>query len=908
MKFWKWQSRKRNREADLERELRSHLDAEAEEQQEAGVAAEEAAYAARRALGNTTQLKEDVRMAWGFRWLETLLQDLRFGLRQLRRNPGFAAVAIITLALGIGANTAIFSLVDTVLLKMLPVRNPEQLVRLAYVTRNYGGEEFFSYRTFELLANNNRTLSGIIAFHSLGNVDLVVNGEAGLASGQAVSGNYFAMLGVKPALGRVLLPRKNDAQPGNPVAVISYGYWTRRFGRNPSVVGQAITLDGAPFTIIGVAPREFFGLEPGQRVDVTIPLAQVARVQPGWAATGSPYDVFRAPFRNWLRLMARLKDGQSKAQVLANLQPIFGQAMREAVEGIRGLPVDSGQVHQEISQSRLRLESGSRGLTALRRQFSKPLLFLLNVVGVLLLIACSNVANLLLARARSRQREIGLRMALGAGRRRVIRQLLTESILLSAAGGALGTLLAYWGSSSLVLLMSRSQSAIQLSVRPDARVLAFTAIVSFLAAIVFGLAPAWRVSRLELSSAVKGSGQGTAGAHHRFRLGDGLVVSQIALSLVLFLGAGLLVRTLQKLKDLDPGFDQQNVLLFSLNPGLVGYKNSQLAQLYGQLSERINAMPGVRAVSFSDFSPLAARFGSTVPIVEGYTPRPGENTPVNINFVSPGFFRTLRTAVLLGREFTGNDRIGSPKVAVINEAMAHQFFGDSNPLGRRFSIPDWVGDTSQIEIVGVAENTKIHDLREQPVPAAYMPLLQEPDAVLAVTFEARTASSPGILAASVRRLIRQTDSRVPLFDVKTLSEQVNDSLVQERLVASLSSLFGFVAVFLSCVGLYGLVSYSVTRETHEIGIRMALGAQRLEVLALVLRRGMILALIGIGVGILAALGLAQLMGSLLYGVSPTDPLTFLMASLVLTGVALLACYIPARRAAKVDPMVALRYE
>ena len=899
---------RRRLDRDLSEEMREHLEEKIEELVASGMPAEEARFEAQRQFGNALRLREESRDVWGFRWLEALMQDLRYGLRQLRRNPGFTAVAVITLALGIGANTAMFSLVDAVLLKMLPVSNPGQLVQLTMMTRDYGADEFFSYPTFKLIAENNRTLSGVIAFHSLGNVDFVVNGQAGLASAQAVSGNYFKMLGVKAILGRTHIPGHDDVQGGSPVAVISYGYWTRRFDRNASVVGKVVSLNGVPFTVIGVTPPEFFGLEPGEPVDVSIPLAQVARVSPGWAATGSPYDIFRAPFRNWLRLMARLREGETKARALANLQPIYAQAMRQADEGIRGLPVDSPQAGNEFAECRIQVESGSRGLTALRRQFSKPLIFLMAMVGVLLLIACTNVANLLLARANSRQREIALRMALGAGRLRVVRQLLTESALLALAGGGFGTLLAFWGSGSLVNLMSRAQSPIQLSVRPDARVLAFTALVSFFAAIVFGLAPAWRTSRLELAQAVKDSTQGAISARRRSRMGDGLVISQIALALVLLVGAGLLVRTLEKLKELHPGFDERNVLLFSVNPSMVGYKDSQVAGLYERLSEHIKAIPGVRAVSFSIFSPLGAGFGSTIPSVEGYTPRPGENMPVSVNFVAPNYFKVLGTAVLLGREFTDGDRAGAPKVAMINQAMARYFFGDSNPLGRRFSIPGWVGDATLLEIVGVAENAKLKNLREQAAPAAYIPFLQEPDSVPAMTFEVRTASNPSLLAASVRRLIKQADGRVPLFGVKTLTEQVNESLVQERLVASLSSLFGFIAVFLTCVGLYGLISYSVTRRTHEIGIRMALGAQRFQVLGLVLSQGMILAVIGVCLGTVAAFGLTRLMASLLYAVKPTDPVTFIAAALTLTGVAAFACLIPARRAMKTDPMVALRYE
>jgi putative ABC transport system permease protein len=907
MKFWRIWSRREAREADLERELRSHLDLEAEEQRDAGLSPEEAQYAAQRALGNTVWVKEDVRMAWGFQWLETLLQDLRYGLRQLRRNPGFTVVAVLTLALGIGANTAIFSLVDAVLLKMLPVQKPEQLYRLTSINIEGKANDAFSYPTFKLLEANNQTLSGVIAFRPLGNVDFVVNGNAELARGQAVSGSYFKTLGVKPILGRTITA-EDDVRGANPVAVISYGYWKARFNRSPSVAGAGITLNGAAFTVIGVTPPEFFGLEPGESVDVSIPLGSFPVVQPQFAAAGTPFDVLTAPFRHWLHLMARLKDGETEPRALANLGPVYEQAMRQAAEGMPGLPFDSPRARKEFHETRIQLESASRGLTALREQFSKPLMFLMAVVGVLLLIACTNVANLLLARAARRQREIALRLSLGAGRVRVIRQLLTESVLLAGAGAAFGVLVAFWESNAVVSLMSHSALAVQLNVHPDARVLVFTGLVSLMAVVIFGLAPAWRASRLDLSQAVKETAQGAAAAPGRSRMAESLVIPQIALSLVLMVGAGLLVRTLQKLKNTNPGFDRQNVLLFSINPGMIGYKEAHVAELCRRLTEQMRAIPGVSAVSFSTFSPLAGWSGFTDARVEGYTPKPGENPAITVNFAGPEYFKTLGTVVLQGRDFTEADKAGTPKVAVINQAMAQHFFGDTNPIGRRFSIPGWKADASALEIVGVVENTKLNSLREPPPPTAYMPFLQSPDSFLAETFEVRSATNPTVLTASVRQLIQQADNRLPIFGVRTLSEQLDESLVQERLVASLSSLFGLVALFLACVGLYGVMASLVARRTHEIGIRIALGARRVQVIGLVLKRGMTLALIGIGAGTLAALGLTRLMAGLLFGVKPTDSPTFVVTMIILAAVAALACYIPARRAASTDPMVALRRE
>jgi predicted permease len=836
-----------------------------------------------------------------------LAEDVRYAVRQLRKSPGFTAVAIITLALGIGANTAIFSLVDAVLIRMLPVQRPEQLFRLISVSKEGKTIDAFSYPTFKLIQENNQTLSGVIAFHPLGIVDFVVKGKGELAHAQAVSGGYFTTLGVKPIFGRTITTA-DDARGVSQVAVISYGYWTRRFNRDPSAVGAEIVLNGAPFAIIGVTPPEFFGLEPGQTVDVSIPLTSVPEIQPQFAAAGSPYDVLTAPFRHWLHLMVRLRNGQTEVQALANLGPIYKQAMRQAADGMRGLPFDSPGARADLPQSRLKLESGSRGLAALREQFSKPLAFLMAVVGMLLLIACTNVANLLLARCNSRQGEIALRLALGAGRARVFRQLLTESILLAAGGGGFAGVVAVWGSSAVANIMSRSTSAIHLDVHPDTRVLAFTAFVSLIAVIFFGLIPAWRASGFDLSQAVKEGNRAASAASGRSRIGEGLLIPQIALSLVLTVGAGLLVRTLGNLKNTYPGFREQNVLLFSIKPGLIGYSDIQVAKLYERLLEQIKRTPAVSAVTFSTFSPFAGWSGLTDARVEGYTPRQGEYPAIGVNFVGPRYFRTMGTAVLLGRDITEEDRAGTPKVAVINEAMAHHFFGDSNPIGRRFSIPGWKADTSSMEIVGVVENAKFINLREPDPPAAYIPFFQAPDAFLAANFEVRSSINPTAVAASIREMIQQADSRLPIFGVKTLSEQIDETIVQERIVALLSSLFGMVALVLACVGLYGVMSRLVVQRMHEIGIRIALGAERSSVLRLVLGRGVAIALIGVFAGMVGAVGVTRFMATLLFGVKPTDVQTMLFAALALIGVAAFACYIPARRAMGVDPMVALRYE
>jgi predicted permease len=893
--------RRRQFDADLGEEMRLHREMREQEEIERGLSPKEAHYAAHRRFGNDLVLREESRDMWRWNWLEHILQDVQYGQRMLRKNPGFTTVAVLTLALGIGANTAIFSLINAALLKRLPVTHPERLV-----TIGCSADDAFPYSAFKQLRDHNQVFSGVLAFRLFEDFDFEVDGHAGLAKAQVVSGNYYSVLGVNAILGRTITPDDDRAAGGGPVAVISFDYWARRFNRDPSVAGKRITLNGSPFTIIGVTPPDFLGLAPGSPVEVSVPISMVDQVRPGWSAAGTPYWVLSAPFRNWLYLMGRLAPGVSLEQALANADPIYRQSMREAAEGMGGLPFDSARVRDMYLQFRLHLEPGGRGLAGLRQRFSKPLLILMAVVGVLLLITCANVASLMLGRASARQREIEVRIALGAGRRRLIWQLITESALLALAGGGGGFLMAFWATSSLLALMSHASSPISLNARPDERVLVFTALVSSFTAILFGLAPALRATESGVAG-LKESGRILGGMRSQSRLGRVLVVLQVALSLVLLVGAGLLVRSLENLKTFDPGFNAQHVLLVSTNPGLVGYKDEQAVGLFQRLVAEVRAFPGVRSVSYSDFSPLGARLSFTLPTVEGYTQRPGENTPVMLNIIGPGYFKTLDTPVLLGREFTNGDAAGAPKVGIINQTMAHYFFGDANPIGHRFSIPGWRGDSSWIEIVGVIQDAKYHNLRERTPPQAYIPFLQAPESGT-TTIEARAATDPASLAAGIRRLIQQADSRLPVFDVKTLTEQVDESLVEDRLVASFSSVFGLLALLLASVGLYGVMAHAVSRRTNEIGVRMALGAQPRQILAMVMRESLLLVIVGVAAGLPLAMGASRLIRSELYGLNPADPFTLSMTTLLLLGVAGLAGYLPARRATRVDPLVALRYE
>ena len=864
-----------------------------------------------------------------------LAQDLRYALRQLRKNPGFTAVALLTLALGIGTNTAIFSLIDAVMLKTLPVRLPEQLVLLNWASEtqpgimpwfthslsgNYGPDSTgrftstaFPYPVFEGIRDRNEEFSSVMAFADTDRLNVSLGGQAGLADGQLVSGDFFSTLGVEAMIGRAIA-RTDDLAGASPVATISHSFWVSRFGSDPLVVGKAITVNGAPFTVAGVAPPEFFGVEPGTPVDIWLPLHAQPQINPGWTKYAIPGEVsrFTAPDDWWVLIMGRLKPGVNEQPVRAKLDAV----VRQNVASIELPPPAKGSTDMTLQPPRVQLTPAGKGLDSLREQFCKPLAVLMTVVGLVLLIACANVANLLLSRATSRHREIAVRLALGAGRIRLINQMLTESVLLALAGGALGVGLAYWASAILLAFMSGGRNPIVLHVAPNLRVLAFTAAVSVLTGVLFGLAPALQGTRLVLTPGLKegwGSTPGVGGHSRRFgmQLGQVLAISQVAISLLLLVGAGLFVRTLTNLENENLGFDRRNLVLFGIDPTKSGYKGEKLVAFYQQLQRRIEAIPGVKSATLSRHTLVSGGVTINGVAIQGYTPASGASNngsiAVHVNDVGPEFFETFGIPVELGRVIGDRDTAAAPKVGVVSRAFARQYLGGTNPIGRRFGFGDQ-RSSSDIAIVGVVGDVRYGQPRDRMPPTVYVPYAQHTQELDEMNFEVRTAGDPKNWVGPVRQSVHELDGNLPLFDVRTQVEQIEQATFQERLFARLSSFFGLIALALACVGLYGIMSYSVSRRTNEIGVRMALGAGRFNVLDLVVRQALQLTILGVIFGVAAAWALTRFLTSFLYGVRPADPVTFGLVSLAVILVSILSSYIPARRATKVDPMVALRYE
>src|SRR5262245_26379080 len=900
--LWRNLFHKAQKEQELTEEIDAYLEMLIEQKVDEGLDPAEARRAALIELGGKEQVKENVREARAGHLIETLWRDLRYGLQMLRRDPGFTGAAVFSLALGIGANTAIFSLMDAVLLKMLPVKNPEQLFFLERggVQRNDREGNGLSYAFFEQLRAQRAVLAAVCAFDGSTRISVAVDGQVEVAHSQVVSGSFFAALGVNAVFGRVFTHDDNKILGGHPVLVISYNYWQRRFARDPAIVGKSVAVNGHPFPIIGVTPPDFFGVTVGESPDVWAPAMMWAQLNPG--DTNEWYLNNAQP-----RALARLKPEVSDPQARAALTNLLQQSLMA-----RGGSQMSPKRQQALRQQSVTLKPASQGLSRLRERFSKPLRNLMAVVGLILLIACANVANLLLARAAARKKEIAVRLALGASRLRLVRQLLTESMLLTFIGGALGLHLALWGGDFLLALVGSGRNPVILKLTLDARVLVFTAAVSLLAGVLFGLAPAWRATRVDLTPALKDAARGS-GAGSRMGLGKTLVVVQVALSLLLLIGAGLFVRSLGKLKNLDAGLNRENVLLVSTDPQMAGYKGRQIADLYQRMLERIKVIPGVRSASLSPQALLSTGGTNTSVFVQGRAERPEDHNSSlgyrNMPFlceVGPEYFETVGMTILRGRGLTAQDDENAPRVAVINETFARYYFGDENPIGRRFGLGS---ETSgQIEIVGVVKDAKYESLREPALRTYYVPYFQYSDRWGATTFQIRATADPTSVIAAVRQTAREVDANLPLFNIKTLATQVDESLVQERLIGAVSSFFGLLALLLAAVGLYGIMAYAVSQRTHEIGVRMALGAHRGDVLRMVLRQGMKLVLIGAGLGLAASFAVTRVIASQLFDVTPTDPVTFIGAPLLLMLAALAACYAPARRATLVDPLIALKCE
>ena len=849
-----------------------------------------------------------------------MLKDLRHAVRLLWQARGWTTIVVLSLALGIGANTAIFSAVNARLLISLPVQKPEELVRFRYAGRNdmvtsssgYGflsktpdGKDVratFSYPMYQQFVADNKTMTDLLACAPFGRVSVFVDGQSEIANAFISSGNYYQLLGVTARIGRTILP-EDDRPTATPVAVISSKYWHSRFGTDPAVVGKAIKVNNVPITIVGVIAPHFFGIQQpvANPPDISLPLSLDAQLSTGPPSTDPPR--LSQPTYWWLQVMGRLKPGASPAQVQGNLEGVFQHTARSGLEAyLKSLPDEERSRSYNRSRTevpRLLVEPGGRGMYDVSTNEYRSVMILAVVVGLVLLIVCANVANLLLSRATTRRKELSVRLSLGATRGRLVRQLLTESLLLATLGGALGIVVGYWGKQLL-------PGAADVPRPFDWRVLTFVLAVSGLTGLLFGILPALRGTGMNVNSALKETGRGVVGS--RSWASKILLAVQVAISLVLLVGAGLFLRTLTNLRHVDIGFNPQNLLLFRVNPSLNRYDEKRTLALYREMLDRLGAVPGVSAVAMSAPALLSGNVNGTSIFVHGRTYAPDvrdRDNNINRLVVSPNFFDVMGIPVLSGRGVTERDSETAPKVVVINQAAAKKYFANENPVGQRMGSN--LETASQLEIVGVVRDVKYDSVRDAAPPTMFVPYMQT--RVGSPVFEVRTAqSAAGAVTGAVREAVRQIDQNLPMMDVSTQLEQVEMRFQQEKFFAQAYTLFGVVALLLASLGLFGLMSYNVARRTNEIGIRMALGAQRHDVLRLVMRESMLLVIIGVAAGLAIALFAGRFVATLLYGVPPTDALALALAIFVMIVVSAIAGYIPARRASRVDPMVALHYE
>ena len=887
-----WRSRM---ESEMDAELGFHVEAYAEDLIRSGVPCEEAMRRARLEFGGAEQVKEECREARGVVFLESLIEDIRYALRMMRRSPGFTAVAVLPLALGIGANTAIFSLINTLMLRRLPVRDPGQLVELL---SQYPGEPRTNCcggKVYAHIRDYNHVFSGIIGTAASGFKVRAEGLEPETVTGNYVVGDFFPVLGVKPAIGRLIGPEDDHMGSANSaVAVVSWSYWKNRFDLHPAILGKQILVEDVPLTIVGVTPRAFSGLQTGLKPDIWIPLAEEPMIaHPSRLASGGL----------GLALMGRLKPDVSIEQARAEMSVLNQWRVAE---------ISKTNKDPLWRQARLEVAPAAAGFSLLRNQFMNPLVVLMAVVGLLLLIACSNLASMLLARAASRQREMAVRVSLGAGRFRLVRQALTESLLLSAASSLLGVFLAYFGADALVRIMASGRrivglpSGIELQVQLDSHVLLFTAGVALLTGVLFGLAPAWNALASAPALSLRGI-RGTGETRFR-RLFGSLVVAQVALSVVLLSAAGLFIRHLSNLEHLDLGFHRDHVLLVKLDPEHSGYEGERLYRAYKELLGRFEAIPGVRSATFSGTTPISGGGAASFVKVEGHPENPEDRRYVSVNWIGPKYFDTLGTPLLAGRDFNFQDQRG-PRVAIINQAMARYFFGNESPIGKHFTIDrDWkgFGDDMPFEIVGVVGDAKYYEIREATHRTIYLNSFQ--DGNVSSQFALRTNVGPTAVGPEVRRTVSGVLQTVSVERLITLDDQVDASIVPERAIAALSGLLGALGAALAAIGLYGLLAYAVARRINEIGIRMALGASRGDVRRMVLGDALGMVSAGLVIGAPVALWGKSFVASLIEDLPVESVVPIVFGAVAMIAVALFAAYVPARRAARVDPIVALRYD